>query len=108
MLTLKQAQAAHENLKICKRCKRFSQTQRKGGCHGFCPCHWDNKDIGEHALSGYCPIGAYPNRGLGSIITKFIWWSFASRIARAVRIYNPKKCGCAERQAKLNRLGKSE
>src|SRR4051812_38154953 len=47
-------------IQTCHRCKPWSQTQREGGCAGPCPCHFDGRDIVEHAKEGNCPAGFYP------------------------------------------------
>jgi hypothetical protein len=47
-------------IQTCHRCKPWSQTQREGGCAGPCPCHFDGRDIIDHAKAGECPAGFYP------------------------------------------------
>jgi hypothetical protein len=96
----------HLHIQICHRCKPYSQTKRRGGCAGPCPCHWDGKDIIEHARSGYCPIGSYPFAGLGTLVTRWLWRLRIPQALRLLRLFNPTRCKCAARQAKLNRFGK--
>lgn len=99
------------HVRICHKCKH-SKTQQ-GGCAGPCPCDVDGKDIVEHAEGRYCPAGKYPFAGLGSVITWFIWnlrIPFTSinipTILRFLRLFDPAKCKCAERQSRLNEFWK--
>lgn len=47
--------ATHALLKICHKCPH-----RTPNCQGPCACLQDGKDIIDHALGRFCPMGRYP------------------------------------------------
>lgn len=82
------------NLKTCLTCP-----DRPRGCHGACLCA--GVDIIDRAKSGDCPRGRFRWRGAGDALA---WVLGGTGIAAAWKwLRRGKPCGCAKRQAALNK-----
>lgn len=73
-------------------------------CNGPCPCPNDGQQIGWHAHLNYCPMGKYPS-GLGNLVARLLWRLRIPQALKRIRLYNPRRCKCANRAMLLNRLG---
>lgn len=105
-------------LQICTLCPHI---QKK--CAGKCACTYDNVDILNHIEDRSCPLGKFEveevqeqkvtitpeafdllnnqSRGLGDTIAKI---TKATGIEKVVKTITGGKCGCEERQKKLNEI----
>lgn len=90
----------------CSKCLRWNSRHSPGYVPPRAVCMWDEKTTAEHVQSAYCPAGRYPFAGLGSVLGWFFWKLHLPQILRRLGWFNPEKCSCAQKQAKLNNIGR--
>lgn len=92
----------NRNVEICHHCEFMPKA-----CNGPCPCLADpqRRNIFDLAAIYECPKHKFPARGAGDLVKHVLDVTGIGPVAKkCIEKVTGKPCGCADRQAKLNRL----